>query len=105
MALTLEHAEGQSVVHLTELVNVGCAVELHRLLLEALAASQPVGIAFDPGTELDISALQLLCAAGKAARRQGVELAVMGGLPEAIERVIRESGLNPFSSDRPGENV
>jgi phage tail sheath gpL-like len=96
MGLELEQFGDRSVLHLTEPVAIGSAAELQRLLVQASEAERPLEVAFALDAELDISAIQLLCAAREASARQSVKFAIAGTVPEAVAAAFRDAGLDPF---------
>lgn len=78
------------VVALPEELTIPHAAELRALLLSALEGEEPVQLDGRSVAEVDAAGLQVLCAAGRSARRRGRQLGFMGGgrsaaLADAVE--------------------
>ena len=55
-------------------LDIRCAAELKGTLLDALASQKEVRLDFEQATDLDVTALQVLWAAGRAHEQVGVPL-------------------------------
>jgi anti-anti-sigma regulatory factor len=97
MSIELQQSEDRSVVRLAEPITVGCASELHKLLVETVSSNRSVAIDLEGVTELDVSAIQLLYAAGQAAERAGISFSLQGILPEVVKSAFLDAGLHPFA--------
>jgi anti-anti-sigma regulatory factor len=71
---------------------------LKTVLLRALGACKDLSISVEAATYLDVTAVQLLWAAGEQARRSGVGFHIIGGLPEAIAAGLADAGFPAFLS-------
>ncbi|MGA8108768.1 MAG: STAS domain-containing protein [Acidobacteriaceae bacterium] len=88
-------------------IDIGCAAELKQVLEEALAGrdgSRETRISLATATAMDVTAVQLLWAAERAARASGMVLALESPVPEVLRATLREAGFErfPFSDDAPG---
>ena len=74
-------------------LTVADAAELRNILLEALAASDHIEVDLRGVTGLDLSFLQMMCSAGRSARKLGKELFLTGTMGEVIMRARKEVGF------------
>ena len=93
MGITLEQSKKSSVIRLTGAIDIGLAAEFKRLLLQACGSGKAVRVALDGATELDVTALQLIWAARRAAEGAGVAFALSGAVPESILSALGCAGL------------
>ena len=77
-------------------IDIGCAAELKKLLIEALGCGVPVRVVLEDATDLDATAVQLLWAAGREAKGLGAEFGLAGRTPERIAATLAEAGFEPF---------
>lgn len=96
MAMTLDQSEARCVVRMDGEINIACAAELKKLLLQALASGRELRADLDGATELDVTALQLLWAAEREARGSGRGFTLAGRVPEEIASTVRDAGLERF---------
>ena len=96
LAITLDQYETHSVLRLEGGIDITCAADLKRLLLEALASGKDLQLDLERVTDLDVTAIQLLWSAGFEAERSGAGVAVAGRVPEEIAFAVREAGLERF---------
>lgn len=87
-------------------VGIGCAAALRRLLLEALnldgsGANHATRISLAKITTVDVTAVQLLWAAEREARRSGRPLPAVDAWPAAVVEVLHGTGFAalPFFVD------
>jgi anti-anti-sigma regulatory factor len=97
--LTLERNETHCVVRLEGDCSMTSAAQLKALLLDGLASASELWVDLENVGEIDISVLQLLWAAYRAAARQNRE--VVSRVPAAIQSLARDAGFESF----PGEIV
>ena len=64
------------------------------LFTRAVAADGETTFRFDEIGAVDLSFIQILCAAQLAAHGQGKQIHFAGGWPEPLTRLLEESGLN-----------
>ena len=100
MQVTCEEDQAFSLIRLQGDVNVSSAAELKQLLLRALARGKGIDVDLGSVTEVDVTALQLLWAAERAAKTRGVKLSFVERWPEALASTLAEAGFEnfPFSS-------
>lgn len=96
MGVTLEKSEALSLIRLVGAIDISCAAELKGLLLQALAAGGEVRVSLDGAEDLDVTAVQLLWAAGREARRSEVRFALAGGVPGPIAAAVADAGFEEF---------
>jgi anti-anti-sigma regulatory factor len=96
VGVTLEQNEGLQVIRLEESVDISSAGELKRMLLEAFEAGGPVEVSLEKATYLDVTAMQLLWAAGREAKTAGVGFGLSGAAPEAIAASLADAGFEQF---------
>ncbi len=101
MPVTLEQTDTVSLIRLEGAIGIGLAGELKTLLVQALEPVQDgpakeVRIALAGATDLDVTALQLLWAAERKAKRAGVAFALEGGWPEPVSLALTHSGFQSF---------
>ena len=96
MPITLEAEETISVIRLEGEINITCAAELKKLLLEAMTTGKDLLLDLEQATDMDIAAIQLLWATQRETERSGVKLAVQGRVPEAISAMVRDAGFERF---------
>lgn len=69
------------------------AQELHRLLLAALDNLEEISLSFEEVTAVDLSFVQLICAAHRTAVRADKNLKLADPRPEVLKAVVRETGF------------
>ncbi|MGB9032536.1 MAG: STAS domain-containing protein [Acidobacteriaceae bacterium] len=101
MAVRFDRSEGPGVVRLEGEIGIADAAQLKEILQEALRAGAEARIALETASSLDVTAVQLLWAAERAAQAAGVPLALEGTFPENLRASLREAGFErlPFVAD------
>jgi anti-anti-sigma regulatory factor len=94
--VTLEQKDALTLFQLEGDIGVGCAAELKELLIEKLKSGSTVYVSLESATGLDITAVQLLWAAVREAKRVGVEFGFKGQTPEAVRCALTEAGIEEF---------
>jgi len=74
-------------------VDISVAAELKQSLLEALGAGKDLHISLAAVTELDVTAVQLLWAAAREAKAQGVAFVLDEPASPALARTLADSGF------------
>jgi hypothetical protein len=92
----MEQSGAVRTIRLEGVVDIGCAAELKETLVAALAAGGETHVLLEPGTALDVTAVQLLWAAERAARAAELPWALEGRAPEAVAAMVREAGFERF---------
>jgi anti-anti-sigma factor len=96
MAVTLDQSEARRGIGLDGEINIVCAAEMKKLLLQALASGRELRVDLEGATEMDVTALQLLWAAEREARGSGRGFTLAGRVPEEIAATARDAGLEKF---------
>lgn len=66
------------------------------MLIEAISSRKEVQVDLARTTDLDVTAVQLLWAASREARKAGVSFAVAGDVPEKIRGSVGDAGFENF---------
>ena len=90
--IVIEERGSTEILHLSGELVVRHANRLSSGLVAALNGAESVEIDLSSVTEVDISCLQLLCAAHKTATRQHRLLRVDGPCPDVFKRVLSTAG-------------
>jgi anti-anti-sigma regulatory factor len=93
----LEDSEALSVIRLDGSVGIASAAELKKLLLQTLESGKEVRVSLERATDLDVTAVQLLWAAGCEAKRSGVRFTFLETVPEDISIALGDAGFEKFS--------
>ena len=101
MPISMERHETHSLIRLEGECTVTSAAELKRLLLEGLASGKDLKLDLERVTEIDLTAMQLLWAAGHEGERTGGGFAVRMSEPAAA--AVREAGFERFPGLTPQE--
>ena len=96
MPVTVDQSEGQFLVRLEGEVTISGAAELKSVLLDGLASGKELRVNLEQATDLDITALQLLCATEHEARGSGLKFVLSGSLQEELSAAAIEAGFEPF---------
>jgi hypothetical protein len=96
MGVTLEQSEALNLLRLEGAVGIGRAAEFKGLLEQALGSDRELRVSLEGATELDVTALQLLWAAERKAKGNGVAFSYGGAMPEAVLSALSEAGLQQF---------
>jgi ABC-type transporter Mla MlaB component len=94
--VTLERSDVENVVRLEGEISIPFAAELKEMLIQALSDGKGLRIDLESCTELDITALQLLWAAEREARKSSVGFTAAGAVPEAITAAATAVGFESF---------
>jgi len=97
LPVTLDQDGAVSRLRLDGEVDIGAALELKGLVVDALASGRELRVRLEGATALDIAIFQLLWVAQREAARAGMEFSVEGQVPEEIVRAMAEAGLDAFS--------
>jgi anti-anti-sigma regulatory factor len=99
VAVKFDRSEGPGVIRLEGEIGIADAAQLKEVLLEALRPGAGARIALEMASGLDVTAVQLLWAAERAAQASGTLLALEGTVPERLRATLREAGFGrlPFA--------
>jgi anti-anti-sigma regulatory factor len=90
LPLTVDRDETRWLIRLDGEFNVTSAAELKKLLLEGLASGKELRLDLEGASEIDVTVLQLLWAAGRASA------GVVSGVSEAAAIIARDAGFERF---------
>jgi hypothetical protein len=93
---TLEQSAGLCEIRVSGAINIAGATDWKKCLLQALAGGTEMRLRLELGSELDITALQLLWAAEREARALGTRFTVVSPIPEEIAITVRGGGFDKF---------
>jgi len=96
MPITVNQNEMVYVVQFEGAIDIACASELKKHLMEGLASGKDVQVDLERATDIDVTALQLLWAAKREAERSGVTVAVVGRVPDTVSFVAHDAGFENF---------
>jgi len=96
LGITLEQSEMASVLRLEGVIDISSAGELKEQLLKALESGQPVHLALEGATDLDVTAVQLLWAAERKAKSAGLSFGLDGTVPETVSTAWIHAGFQTF---------
>jgi anti-anti-sigma factor len=97
VSITLEQTESLSVIHLEGAIDIASAAELKALLLKALGGPGEVRVSLeklDQATGLDVTAVELLWAAGREAKKSGAAFSLVGQAPVEVSAALADAGLD-----------
>jgi anti-anti-sigma regulatory factor len=84
------------VIRLEGAIDIAAAAEFKKLLLQACGSGKEVRLALDGANDLDVTAVELIWAARRAAEGAGVTFALSGALPESVLSALGYAGLKQF---------
>jgi anti-anti-sigma regulatory factor len=91
--VTFDRNAEPGLIRLEGEIDISQASELKRVLLEALAEKREVQVAMETVTGVDITAVQLLWAAERAAGASGQVFGLEGPVPESLCVTLHEAGF------------
>ncbi|MGA3032793.1 MAG: STAS domain-containing protein [Terracidiphilus sp.] len=94
MGVALTEAEGASLISLEGAIDIARAVELRTVLVAALKEGRQLRVCLDEAAELDVTAFQLLWAAGREAAQKSIDFALAGPLPEPVRNALADMGFD-----------
>jgi ABC-type transporter Mla MlaB component len=80
-------------------IDIAVTAELKVALEDALRARCGVRVALEKTTAVDVTALQLLWAAGREAQTSGQVFETEEAVPETMSATLREAGIDPWLRD------
>ena len=96
MPIGLEQSAESSVLRLDGVIDISCAAELKTVLLQALGQGRAVRVSLEGVTGLDVTAVELLWAAEREARRSSVLFTLTGEASEQVSAALRHAGFDEF---------
>ncbi len=94
MPATLDRGGCPLRINLEGAIDIACAADLKALLAEALSPGALAVISLAEDATLDVTALQLLVAAGRAASAAGSVLRLERPWPVTLRRTLAEAGFH-----------
>lgn len=94
MGIALSQTDDSSLIRLEGVIDISAAAELKAALLSAIAAGSAIRVSAAAVSELDVTAFQLLWAAGREARRAGVKFMLAEQMPQPVRDAFSEMGLD-----------
>ena len=98
MSLALSQEAEGTMIRLDGLLDITTAGALKAELLEAIKAGSAISVAVDTATDLDVTAVQLLWAANREAKRAGIKFAVVGKWREPVQAFLKSMGMDEVLS-------
>lgn len=86
-------AQGKQVLRVAGRLTIGQASCFREALAGALAAAEELQVELLGVTQIDLTALQLLCAAHQSAEKAGKRFQVLSGGNETYRKVIADAGF------------
>jgi anti-anti-sigma factor len=96
VAVTLEQDGDRILIHFNDTVDITCAAELKQLLVQALDSHKEIAVDMEQAGSIDVTAVQLLWAATRAATAGGIDFALAGPVPDGVLAQLREAGFDEF---------
>ncbi len=93
VAIVLEKTDEASCLRLQGSVDISSAEELKKILVDAMKPGEELRLVWAAATYLDVTAIQLLWAAEREARRLGVKWVFADPVPEPIKLALRKAGF------------
>lgn len=99
MSVTLETTEAGSRIEIEGSSDIATAAELKAALQSAVNAAKQVTVSLSGVTYLDVTAMQLLWAAERAAKGAGVVLKAEGELSDSVTAAMKDAGFLLFAAE------
>lgn len=84
--------DGGIVINSGARLTIDTIADFAKLVKAGLAGASEVAIAFDPGLEADMTAMQLLCSAHRTAATMGKVFGRRGEMPKALRDLVVAAG-------------
>jgi ABC-type transporter Mla MlaB component len=94
MGIVLNEANDASFLRLEGSIDISVATELRAALLGAIAAGKAIRVSAEAASEFDVTAFQLLWAAGREAKRSGMQIMLDGQMPETVRNGLSVMNLD-----------
>jgi anti-anti-sigma regulatory factor len=93
---TLEQSGELCEIRASGVVNIAGAADWKQCLLQALASGKEILLRLEMGSEMDVTALQLLWAAEREARALARRFTVARPIPEEVAITVKNAGFEKF---------
>jgi ABC-type transporter Mla MlaB component len=100
LGTTVEKSEKSNIICLDGAIGIDSAAELKSTLSAALNSGSAVVISLERCAYLDVTAIQLLWAAGREAKASGIAIEFSGRLPEQLSATLSGAGFECFPATR-----
>jgi anti-anti-sigma regulatory factor len=94
VGIVLEFEAESCTIRLEGVIGIESACELKEHLAQGLQCGREVRISLEGATDLDVTAMQLLWAAGCAATAAGVSFGLVGHQPQEIAVAFGDAGFD-----------
>lgn len=94
MGIALEQEIEWSTIRLEGAIGIESAGELKEHLAQALGCGREIRISLEGATDLDVTTMQLLWAAGRAAKDTGIGFGLAGQEPQEIAAAFGDAGID-----------
>lgn len=92
MPIRKEDSDGMSQIYLDGDIDIVAAVEIKSILLDALGSGNELRVNLENATDLDVTSVQLLYAADRAASRAGIRFS-FEHIPDSLSDSLMQAGL------------
>ncbi len=96
MSIAYVQCDESVSINLEGMVGIACAAELKTFLLDALSSCKPVRVSVDQCTDIEVTVYQLLWAAAREAKSQGIRFALANPAPHSILASLKDVGFENF---------
>jgi anti-anti-sigma regulatory factor len=96
LPITYTQGDDSVAIQLEGVVDIVCAAELKKSLLDALNSGKPVRVSLDQCTDFDVTGFQLLWAAAREAKSQHIDFALASPIPPPILDSLKHVGFDNF---------
>jgi len=97
MSITVSSGSESSLLRLNSTVDIGSAAELKAAFVDAFANGNSVRVSLAGVVDLDVTAVQLLWAAKREAKRLGIGFAFEGEPSEALRDSLSSAGFDELA--------
>ncbi len=108
MPIALDEGKTRCVIRLEGGIDITCSDELKRILVEAFSSRKELQVDLARATDFDVTAIQTLWAASRAAESLGVCFEASGPIPEDLLRAVHDAGFEKFpvpTAPRAGQEI
>ena len=89
---SVRQSDGGILINSGARLTIDTIAEFVTLIKAGLAESKEVAVAFDPGLEADMTAMQVLCSAHRTAVTMGKAFSRRGEMPRALRNLVVAAG-------------
>jgi anti-anti-sigma factor len=96
VGIIVEQSKNSSVIRLEGTIDIAAAAEFKKSLLQSLGSGNEIRIALDGATDMDVTAVQLIWAARRAAEGTGLAFSLSFAVPASVSSALGKAGLQQF---------